>query len=185
MKRKLLVVALIPMFLLRATAQEATPSADADPAAKEDVQKLFDVMQIRQQMQLVMDSVIQQQSALMHETMKRRYPQMSVDKIARTDNMIKETMKDVPVDALLDDMIPIYQRHFSKADIDAMSAFYESPTGQKMIREMPTLTSESMQASYSRMQKQMDDVMRRTERIVRDEQEKKSTSPTPQSQQKK
>jgi uncharacterized protein len=185
MKRKLLVAAVVPWFLFLAAAQEATPPAvDAAPAAKEDIQKLFEVMQIHQQMRLVMDSVIKQQSAMMHETLKKRYSQMSAEKIARADNMIKETMKDVPMDAMLDDMIPIYQKHFTKTDIDAMTTFYASPTGQKMMREMPVLTTESMQASYGRMQKQMDAVMRRTEQMVKEDQENKNSAPvTPQSQQ--
>ena len=186
MKRKSLLAAFIPMFLLLAGAQESpTPVADTTPAVKEDVQRLFEVMQIHQQMRQVMDSVIQQESTMMHDTLKKRYPKMSADKIARADNMMKETMKDVPVDAILEDMIPIYQRHFSKGDIDAMTTFYASATGQKMIHEMPTLTSESMQASYARMQKQMDAIMRRTEQMVKEEQEKQDSAPVaPQPQQK-
>ena len=98
MKRNFPVIALIPLFLFVAAAQESTPTvADAAPAAKEDIQKLFEVMQIHQQMRLVMDSVIKQQSVMMHQTLKERYPQMSAEKIARADNMMKETMKDVPM----------------------------------------------------------------------------------------
>jgi hypothetical protein len=74
-------------------------------------------------------------------------------------------------------MIPIYQRHFSKTDIDAMSTFYASSTGQKMMREMPALTSESMQASYARMQKQMDTIQQRAEQIVKEDQEKPKSAP--------
>jgi hypothetical protein len=74
-------------------------------------------------------------------------------------------------------MIPIYQRHFSKTDIDAMSVFYASPTGQKMMREMPALTSESMQVSYARMQKQMDAMTKQAEKIVKEDQEKQKSAP--------
>ena len=142
-------------------------------------------MQIHQQMRQVMDAMMKQQTAMIDENLKKRYPQTSAEKIARANRMIAETVKDMPMDAMLDDMIPIYQRHFSKTDIDAMSAFYASPTGQKMMREMPALTSESMQASYARMQKQMDAMMQRAEQIVKEDQEKQKSKPaTPQSQQK-
>jgi uncharacterized protein len=189
MKRRFLFVTLFPMLLLVAVAQDSTPSAaDAAPAAKEDIQKLFEVMQIHQQMRLVMDSVMKQQSVMMHDTLKKRYPQVSAEKIARADRMMQETMKDMPMDAMLDDMIPIYQRHFSKGDIDAMTTFYASPTGQKVMREMPVLTTESMQASYARMQKQMDAIMRRTEQMIKedkaDQENKGSTPTTPSAQQK-
>jgi hypothetical protein len=163
-------------------AQQPQPSPDT-PAAKEDIQHLFEVMQIHQQMRQVMDAMMKQQSAMMHETLKRRYPQTSAEKIARADRLISEATKDMPMDAMLDDMIPIYQRHFSKTDIDAMTTFYASPTGQKMMQEMPALTTESMQASYARMQKQMDAMMQRAEQIMKEDQEKpKSAPPAPQPQ---
>ncbi len=163
-------------------AQQPVPS-DA-PASKEQVEKLFEVMQGHQQMRQVMDATMKQQTAMIHETLKKRYPQTSADRIARADQLIAESVKDVPMDAMLDDMIPIYQKHFSRTDIEAMTTFYASPTGQKMMQEMPALTTESMQASYARMQKQMDAMMQRAEQIVKEDQEKPKSAPaTPAPQQ--
>ncbi len=163
-------------------AQQPAPN-DA-PASKEEVEKLFEVMQVHQQMRQVMDVMLKQQTAIINETLKKRYPQTSADRIARADQMIADTMKNMPVDAMLDDMVPIYQKHFSKTDIEAMTNFYGSPTGQKMMQEMPALTSEAMQASYARMQKQMDAMMQRAEQVVKEDQEKpKSVPATPAPQQ--
>jgi hypothetical protein len=170
-------IAVVLFVATTAFAQQPAPSPDDAPAAKEDIQHLFEVMQIHQQMHQVMDAMMKQQSAMIHETLKQRYPRSSGERIARADQMIAETMKDMPMDAILDDMIPIYQRHFSKNDIDAMSTFYASPTGQKMMREMPALTSESMQASYARMQKQIDTIQQRAEQIVKEDQEKPKGAP--------
>jgi len=176
MKHHCLSLAVILFVISPALAQQAPPPGDA-PASKEDIQKLFEVMQIHQQMRQVMDAMTKQQSAMIDETLKKRYPQTSAEKIARANRMIQETMKDMPMDAMLDDMIPIYQRHFSKTDIDAMSTFYASPTGQKMMREMPALTSESMQASYARMQTQIDAIQKKAEQIVKEDQEKPKSEP--------
>ena len=183
MKQLNLSLAVLLLAVCAAFPQQSLPG-DA-PAAKEDIQHLFDIMQIHQQMRQVMDAMMKQQSAMIHETLKQRYPQTSAERIARADQMIAETVKNIPMDAMLDDMIPIYQRHFSKTDIDAMSTFYATPTGQKMMREMPALTSESMQASYGRMQKQMDAIQKRAEQIVKEDQQKPKTPPaTPPSVQK-
>jgi uncharacterized protein len=185
MKRHSAFLAIILLAALTAFAQQPTSSTGDASASKEDIQKLFEVMQIHQQMRQVMDAMMKQQTAMIDETLKKRYPQTSAEKIARANRMIAETVKDMPMDAMLDDMVPIYQRHFSKTDIDAMSTFYASPTGQKMMREMPALTSESMQASYARMQQQMDVLTKQAEQIVKEDQEKpKSTPAAPQSQQK-
>ncbi|HEV8046225.1 MAG TPA: DUF2059 domain-containing protein [Terriglobales bacterium] len=177
MKRHSAFLSIIVLVASAVLAQQATPATGDAPASKEDIQKLFEVMQIHQQMRQVMDAMMKQQTAMIDETLKKRYPQTSADKIARANRMIVETVKDMPMDAMLDDMIPIYQRHFSKTDIDAMSTFYASPTGQKMMREMPSLTSESMQASYARMQKQMDVIQQKAEQIVKEDQEKQKSTP--------
>jgi uncharacterized protein len=177
MKRSFVLLAIAALLATATFAQQATPSSGDDPATREDIQKLFEVMQIHQQMRQVMDAMAKQQTAMIDESLKQRYPQSSGERIARADRMIEETMKDMPMDAMLDDMIPIYQRHFSKADIEAMSTFYASPTGQKMMREMPALTSESMQASYARMQKQMETIRQKAEQIVKEDQAKPKSTP--------
>src|SRR5579862_1657165 len=184
MKHFLLSVILLLCGSAAFAQQPTTPTGDA-AATKEDIQHLFEVMQIHQQMRQVMDAMMKQQTAMIHETLKKRYPQTSPERIARADQLIAETIKDMPIDAMLDDMIPIYQRHFSKTDIDAMSTFYGSPTGQKMMREMPQLTTEAMQASYARMQKQIDTIQQRAEQIVTEDQQKPKSPPaTPPSLQK-
>ncbi len=53
--------------------------------------------------------------------------------------MEKVTVEEM--DALL---VPIYERNFTDAEIDAMIAFYETPEGQSMIAKMPTVMQESM-----------------------------------------
>jgi uncharacterized protein len=185
MKHLCISLALILFVAATALAQQPASVTGDAAASKEDIQHLFEVMQIHQQMRQVMDAMMKQQSTMIHETLKNRYPQTSAERIARADQLISETMKDMPMDAILDDMIPIYQKHFSKTDIDAMSTFYASPTGQKMMREMPALTTEAMQASYARMQKQMDAMMQRAEQIVKEDQQKPKSAPaTPPSVQK-
>lgn len=32
-------------------------------------------------------------------------------------------------------MVTVYQKHFTKSDVEALIGFYSSPTGQKMLRE--------------------------------------------------
>ncbi len=186
MKRPFVLLAIALLSATTVIAQQPKTATGDFPASREDIQKLFEVMQIHQQMRQVMDAMAKQQTTMIDESLKQRYPQSSAERIARADRMIEETMKDMPMDAMLDDMIPIYQRHFSKTDINAMSTFYASPTGQKMMREMPALTSESMQASYARMQKQMETIRQRAEQMVKEDQAKPKSAPAtpPPSQQK-
>ena len=164
-----LIAVLLVLFTTRTvTLGQSSPLASA-PATRQDVLSLFKVMHINDQMRSVMDSMTKQQSALVHETMKKRYPQMTEERLEQFDAMMEEGIKDFPVDAIIDDLIPVYQKHLTRTDVRAMNVFYSSPTGQKLLREMPEMTSESMQLSYGRMQKQMDAMMERMQKMVKEE----------------
>lgn len=151
--------------------------AQAAAPTREDILHLFDVMRLHEQMRPTMDAVMKQQSTMMRETIKNRYPQITEQRLARFDAVMQESVKELPVDAILDDMVPVYQKHLTKPDVDAMTTFYSSPTGQKLLAEMPEMTSEAMQAAYTRMQKQMDAMMDRIEKMI--EQENHQPRPTP------
>jgi uncharacterized protein len=48
-----------------------------------------------------------------------------------------------PSSAVTDAMVPIYARAFSMEDIQEMAKFYESPVGQKMVKELPKVTQDA------------------------------------------
>jgi hypothetical protein len=70
-------------------------------------------------------------------------------------------MKDFPWDEMLQAMVPVYQKHFTKGDIDSLVAFYSGPTGQKVLRELPAITTESMQKMMPIMQQKMEAMQQR------------------------
>jgi uncharacterized protein len=60
-----------------------------------------------------------------------------------------EAMKEAP---------PIYARHFSVAELKELTAFYQTPTGAKALREMPHVMGEMTALLVPRLQ----DVQRQT-----------------------
>jgi uncharacterized protein len=178
MKQRILQIALV-LLCLPATAQVTVSIANDSPATKEQIQKLFDVMQIRQQSHVMMDSVQKQMQAMSTQTIQARYPQITMAQLARATKISQEALKDLPLDAMLDDMIPVYQKHLTQTDADAMIAFYSSPTGQKLVQQMPEITQEAMQISYKRMQKQIDAVMQRVEDSMKEDEQPKPQKPSP------
>jgi len=169
---------LLPVVLaLFAIVTPLLAQSDA-PATREDVMKLFDIMKIHDQMTLVLESIAKQQRTMIHENMRKHIPRITDQELARLDQLSSDIMKDLPIDGMLDDMVPVYQKHLSRSDVDAMSTFYSSPTGQKLMKEMPAMTAESMQAAGPRMQAMMDKMMDRIEKIA-EEDRKKQNSPKP------
>ena len=162
MRLKSLLPACLLVLSLCAGAQ-TTASTAPDAASKEDVKKLFDVMASREQMAQMMQQLFEQMRNLSREQVKKRHPDITEADLARMDRQSEELLKNFPLDEMLSDMVPVYQRHFTKSEIDALSAFYGSPAGQKFLHEMPAVTAETMQAVYPRIQAEVDTALKRVE----------------------
>lgn len=162
MRKRIVLSALLVCFFTAAGAQTAATIAPG-AASKEDVKKLFEVMKNKDQMRRTMEQVFAQMKALNREQVKKRQPDISQEELSRMDRDSDEFVKSFPVDEMLDDMIPVYQQHFNKSDINGLIAFYSSPTGQKFLREMPAVTAESMQAAYPRIQSALDTALKRAQ----------------------
>ena len=174
MKRVWGSLSILVFFVCFGWAQGAPADAPAD---KEDVQKLFATLHLSEMMQNVMTASMQQQKQITREALKKKMPSMTDEDFKRMDTFIDEFAKGIDLNGMLDDMIPVYQRHLTKKDVTAMLAFYNTPTGQKLLREQPAMMSEGMQAMQPRMQKMMSDLMDKVEQMVSEE-TKKSPTPT-------
>jgi len=142
---------------------QTTVSVAPDAASKEDVKKLFDVMASREQMAQMMQQLFAQMRSLNREELKKKHPDISDAELRRMDRESEDLIKNFPLDAMLDAMIPVYQRHFTKSEIDALTAFYTTPAGQKFLHEMPAVTSETMRVVYPRIEAEIDAAMKRAE----------------------
>jgi len=142
---------------------QTTVSIAPDAPSKEDVQKLFDVMASREQMAQVMQKVFAQMRTLNRDEIKKRHPDVTAEQLANMDRQSEELLKNFPLDEMLRYMIPIYQRHFTKTEIDALSVFFSSPAGQKYLHEIPAVSAETLRAVYPRIEAEVDAVLKRAE----------------------
>jgi hypothetical protein len=175
MKRCLISLALVLATGCATLGQQAAGDASA---SRDDILKLFEVMHVREQMKQVMDQVLKQMKAMSHDQMKKRDPKLTDEEIARVDATSGQFLKDMPFDGMLDDMIPVYQKHLTKTDVDAMIGFYSTPTGQKILGEMPSITGEGMQAMQPRLRKMIDEATARMDRMAKQESEKQDSKPS-------
>ena len=140
--------------LLFASISFAQQSAADAPASKEDIEKYLDTMHSRDIMKSMMELVAKEMHRIVHEQVQKQ-PNLPADFEARLDKRTDGMFKDFPVDEMLDAMVPVYQKHLTKGDVDALIAFYSTPTGQKVLKEMPAVTAEAMQVSSGIVQKMM------------------------------
>ncbi len=172
--------------LLLATSSAWTQQAASGdpPASKEDIQKLFVALHVRERQQLIVDSSRKQAKAVATDILNKELPEASKEELTQMQGMINEMVDDIdrdyPMDAILNDMVPIYQRHLTKSDADELIAFYSSPVGRKVLRELPAITSEAMQVSTSYLQPRMEAAVgklkEKVERMAEEDRKKKGTA---------
>jgi hypothetical protein len=174
-------------------ASQQSPSSKTPPeerASKEQVAKLLEIMRLRQQLASTMQALpemIQGQVAAQTRQLASSLPggrQLTPDEQKRLDAVEQKYMKmamDVyPVDAMIDDVTEIYQRHMSRSDVDAFIAFYSSPPGQHLLDEQPAIMREYMPLAMKRVNersKQLTDEMIKDMKSVTQSSEPASAKP--------
>ena len=62
---------------------------------------------------------------------------------------LKTAVYDKEVKNLTKQLVPLYKKHFTRAEIKVLIAFYQSPTGKKLAEETPLITKDAMKISQA------------------------------------
>ena len=142
----------------KSSAAKSSPDA-ASPAehpTREQIVKLLDLLQIRDNLQLTLDAEKGQLKNGAVETFREKVPVPTPDQLRKINQIVEDAFAGISMDDLISDVIPVYQRHLSRADVTALINFYSSPAGQRIRREQPAIMRESMQASGAAQQQKME-----------------------------
>src|SRR5579859_1192487 len=142
--------------------QSATPAAaqtkskpaaalPADAPSREEVLKLFEMLQVSKTMEVAIAAAKQQSIDMAEQMIQEKAPDATAEQKKQMQEMIDSVMAEAlgpaAIKEMLEATIPVYQRHLTKGDLQAMMAFYSSAVGQKVLREQPAMVQESMQAA--------------------------------------
>jgi len=134
----------------------AQQSAADTPATKEDIQRYMLATHSREMMVKMVDAMVKPMHDMVHQQYLKDKDKLPADFEKRMNKLMDDMFKGFPWDEILASMVPVYQKHFTKSDVDALVAFNSSPTGQKMMNEMPAIMAETMEAMMPLMQKSIE-----------------------------
>lgn len=167
----------------RAPAQTQTPQQPRaaaplppDAATREQVLQLFELVQIRSTIQATQANLDRQMKAMFMQSLQERGVEFTAQQRKQLEELMNGLREDIqrllPIDTLLEAFIPVYQRHLSASDLDAIIAFYKSPVGRKMLTEQPQMLQESFEAvaplQEHAMRALMESMDERVEKIMAD-----------------
>ncbi len=157
--RGFLIAALLCFaFCWTCSAEDASNDA---PATREDVQQYFAAVHSHDMMNQMVAAMMKPMHQIIHDQYLKDKEKLPPDFEVQMNALLDDMMKDLPWDEMMDAMVPSYQKHFTKADIAYLTSFYSSPTGQKVLRQMPEIMADTMQAIMPLMRKRVDEINQR------------------------
>ena len=167
MRKLSAILILLSAFSLMGAAQ--TSPVDGTTPSKEEVLRFLEILRVKPQLSLYFDGVAKQARIGAEEGFKRKVPDATPAQLAEVDDFAEKLFQNMPIDEMVNAMVPIYQKHLSREDMDAILAFYSSPVGQKLQREQPAMMQEGMKVGgeigrhkLESMMQQMDDFIAKT-----------------------
>jgi uncharacterized protein len=115
-------------------AAQATPTPAAekiDPAKDAAIRHLMDITESSKMGENIANFITNQ----VHNGVGRALPADQVSKFM--DSFSHKFTAGLPPTAVNDAIVAIYAKHFSMEDIQGLTKFYESPIGQRIVKEMP------------------------------------------------
>jgi uncharacterized protein len=175
--------ALLTIVLLSGSSIGFAQDPADSPATKEDIQRYLEVTQSREMMSKMIDAMMKPMHQMIHEQYEKDKDKLPADFEARLTKVTDDYLQKFPWDEIVQAMVPVYQKHLTKGDVDHLVAFYSSPTGQKLLREMPAITSEAMQVMMPLMQQRVDamtrDIQQQIAEMSKPPEPKPGHNPTP------
>jgi hypothetical protein len=127
---------------VEASEQNSAQGASIDPVKEKEIRSLLELIGAR--------DAIQDAASLATE----QYRQKTLETAANNDRAqvltnayLAEFQKKFDADAVTNQLVGIYDKHFTEDEIKDLLEFYGSPLGQKVATEMPKITREAQLAT--------------------------------------
>lgn len=149
--KRILIRSILCLTLCSVALAQQNPTDS--PATKADVERYLEAAHIHKMMNQMVQAMSAPMHKMIHEQFLKDQDKLPPNFEEQMTKILDDMMANMPWDEMIEAMIPAYEKHFTKGDMDALTAFYSSPVGQKILHELPAVTAESMETMMPIMQR--------------------------------
>jgi hypothetical protein len=120
-----------------AAAQNSAPAKSIDPTKEADIRSLLELIGAKDIIEDAASNSVEQVTQRIDESMPNNERAQ-----AAAATFAASFQESYDADAALDQLVRIYDKHFSEEEIKGLLQFYGSPLGQKVAAEMPKISRE-------------------------------------------
>jgi uncharacterized protein len=121
-------------------ASALPPAEKIDPAKDAAIRHLMDITESSKMGENIAIFI----TGKVHDGLGRAIPADQLPKFM--DSFSQKFSAGLPPTAVNDAVVTIYAKHFSMEDIQGLTKFYESPIGQRIVKEMPDVDQQMRNA---------------------------------------
>lgn len=160
--KKILLAVFVVAALMSGASQAQAPAAPVDMATDKAIRELMVAIKYREVLTAAFVQVQKNAPQMILQMATNNVNANSALDATQRKAALDKAAKNVPeavagvnaivsdpklVDEMITEIVPLYARHFTLAEIKAMTVFYKSPAGAKMLAVMPRVQAEAMQAT--------------------------------------
>jgi hypothetical protein len=158
--------AIVITLVVCLSARAARAQEPVDDRFRADIKKLLDATGTKalglQMANLVANSVL--------ENMRSTTPNMPERAVEIVRDVLNAEFAKAFDGPMIDEMVPLYAKHFTHAEVLALLDFYSSDLGRKVVGELPILAQEGAQVGQRWAQRNLPAVLQTLEQRLRAEQ---------------
>lgn len=125
----------------KAQEQTAKPATKISPEKEASIRKLFEIAGTRVAMEKIIAGMTDNMKPLLSKMLP---PGEYQDKLIAL--FMEKFQSKLKMEDLLDITVSVYDKYFSKEDIDGLAQFYQTPLGKKVMSVLPQVIVESQSA---------------------------------------
>lgn len=182
---RLIFLSLLLASVVAFSQQPAAPAKPAAPAAapavtpatvpaaeqpsRDDVLKLLSIVHVQDQIEDMQNELAGQIADNIIGDLDLK--QITPEQQGRLHDAALAAVDDVrsayPTSQMIGDLIPVYQKHLTRSDVQAAIAFFSTPAGQKFITEAPQMMQEALVISRPKIEQAIESVRPKIEERMR------------------
>jgi hypothetical protein len=147
------------LVLLAAALFTLSARAEVSESHRAAIERLFTTLKVDKQYEVAMIAGFESGAGLDSEQMASLPEEQRAKVKAAIEKMKAKMLELMGWDKVKPDMIELYAKHFSEAEVKDITKLMESPTGQLLVTRQLALVPESMALAQKRMQAVMPQLM--------------------------
>lgn len=141
------------------THKAPTKQASPEAPTEQQVLKLLELLQVEDGVKATIDAMKEQVKVGAEQNFRERVPEATPEQLKHVNTIVDQSFTELKLDDIMKNLVPIYQKHLTRADVQAVINFYTSPVGQKLRREQPAMMRETMEANAATQRVKLETVL--------------------------